>query len=165
MGRCMHAMMLSFGLLTLSGCGFQPMLAPIVNTHPIKVYVRGYEGYINHTLTKELEHRLAKLPLSAPIVLTVKISKALYDTSYGRDATALRTQHVLTAHFELTSKGALLKADTVDATTSYNLDQNDAFSTLSNRMGSEDQLIHALADEVTRAVNLAIHKEPEESVV
>lgn len=138
--------------ILLTGCAFQPMMAPIHNVHPLKIRVRGCEGYINHALTQEVERQLAQLPRTQPLGINIKLIPSLYDTSYGRDATALRTQYIFTAEYELTSNGALLHKGTVDATTSYNLNQTDEFSALTSRMGSEEQLIRSTASEIAGSV-------------
>ncbi|MBX9977089.1 MAG: hypothetical protein K2X98_02430 [Alphaproteobacteria bacterium] len=144
--------------VTLGACGFRPMLQPSAQPSNVTLNVTGVEGYLNHVFYQELEQHLALLPSTEPITVTVIIGQSLYDISYGKDATALRSQNVLNASYEISQHGNLLRKGKVDAISSYNLDRNDEFATLTSRMGSDDKVIKALASEVAREVYLSMTK-------
>ena len=141
----------------VTGCGFRPMLEH--NPHPIEVAlsVNGAEGYLNHVFYQQLKRELALLPKTEPLKVKVDLSQILYDMSYGKDATALRSQNVMIASYEIWQKGKLLKKGKVDSISSYNLDRNDEFATLTSRMGSDDKVIKAIASEMAREVFLSLH--------
>lgn len=134
-----------------------PSDAPVTHIKNITVSVTGIEGYLNHIFYQEIHRQLRLFKGNHPTPLHIKItlSQTLYDVSYGRDATALRSQNVLGAHFEVSRHGKLLKQGKVDAVSSYNLDRNDEFATLTSRMGSDDGVIRALAFDVAREVLIA----------
>jgi asparagine synthetase A len=134
------------------------MLQPSAHPPKIALNVTGIEGYLNHIFYQELEQHLGLLPATEPLTVKVVIGQSLYDISYGKDATALRSQNVLNASYEISQHGKLLRKGKVDAISSYNLDRNDEFATLTSRMGSDDKVIKALAGEVAREVYLVSQK-------
>ena len=152
--------------LFLSGCGLRPALEqtdPSSHAHAlsiknVSVKIKGIEGYLNHVFYTELQKhlRLLKDKIKEPIFITITLSQSLYDVSYGKDATALRSQNVFFAFYEISQKKRRLKKGTVDSVSSYNLDNNDVFSTLTNRMGTDDAVVRALALEVAREVLMAV---------
>lgn len=155
---------LCLSAIALSSCGLRPALkqddpssTPVSYIKDVTLSVIGIEGQLNHVFYQELyKHlRLFKEKLLTPLHIKITLSHALYDVSYGRDATALRSQNVLYAFYEISQKGRRLKKGTVDAVSSYNLDSNDAFTTLTSRLGSDDAVIRALAAEVAREVLMA----------
>lgn len=150
--------------MTITGCGLRPALVRDVTPEVDKEYqkdivisVKGIEGYLNHIFYQDLQKqlRLFKGTLPRPLLVKVTLGHSLYDVSYGRDATALRSQNVMHAAFEISHRGSLLKKGNVDSVSSYNLDRNDEFATLTSRMGSDDSVIRAIATEVAREVLMA----------
>lgn len=160
-----HSFLLCVSMLALSACGLRPALEQdkpldpqITYIKDITVSVKGIEGYLNHIFYQAFyKHlRLFKEKLPTPLHINITLSQALYDVSYGRDATALRSQNVLDAFYDISQRGRSLKKGKVDAVSSYNLDSNDAFSTLTSRLGSDDHAVRALAFEVAREVLMAV---------
>lgn len=144
-----------------TGCGFHPLLAPVPygsapltkgQGHTPKVNVRGLEGYPNHAFYQYMEKRLSAMRFNEPLTLDITLSQNIMDVSFGVDATATRSQNVMIANYVITQKSRLLKEGRVDSVTSFNLDANDEFSTLNSRLGSDEKVIQALAEEVIREV-------------
>ena len=143
-------------LLTLSGCGFQPMLERSATPTPLTLTVTGLEGYLNHIFYLELKQHLNLLSSKTPVTVKVTLDQTVYDISYGRDATALRSQNVMVASYEIWQQGKILRKGKVDSITSYNLDRNDEFASLTSRMGSDHKIVKAITLDVAREVFLAL---------
>ncbi len=118
--------------------------------------MRGIEGYLNHKFYQTLTHNLGLTLLKKSTVVDVTLSQNFADISYGGDATALRTQNVILASYEVFEDGRSIRKGKVDSISSYNVDQNDEFSTLTSRMGSDEKVITAMAEEVAREVYIAL---------
>jgi len=151
-------------LATVTGCGMTPMLKSPDDTaaqvdytkSKVKVNVVGIEGYLNHKFHQELMHHLSLTRIEKPLTVDVTITQTYPYISFGADAVATRSQNILVASYEISHGGKKLKKGKVDSVSSYNVDQNDEFSTLTSRMGSDDKVLTALAEEVAREVYLAI---------
>lgn len=146
----------------LSGCGFQPLLAPepygsksITQSREgftVKVNIKGIQGYPNHAFYQYLQKRLSMMKFKEPRTLDITLSQSVMDVSFGVDATATRSQNVMIADYTLSEKGKVLKQGKVDSVTSFHLDANDEFSTLNSRLGSDEKVIQSLGEEVVREI-------------
>ncbi len=132
------------------------MLKPSAESTKVNLSVAGIEGYLNHKFYQELNQQLSLLSTREPVTVKVILGQTLYDMSYGKDATALRSQNVMIATFEVWQKSRLLRKGKVDSISSYNLDRNDEFATLASRMGSDEKVIKAISLEVAREVFLSL---------
>ncbi len=147
-----------FLVTMLSGCGFKPILERASKPTPVTLSVNGIEGYLNYKFYQELQQQLNLLTYSHPLTIKVTLAQTIYDISYGRDATALRSQNVITAFYEIWKDGKLIHKGKTDAISSYNVDRNDEFSSLTSRLSSDEKTIQAMAIEVAREVFLKMHQ-------
>jgi hypothetical protein len=102
---------------------------------------------------------LIKFDKSRKYQLKVYLSQTYYDISYGKDATALRTQNTISATYELSDNQKVLRKGKLDTIASFNLDSRNEFNTMSNRLGSDEKVIEALAEDVVREIALIVSKE------
>lgn len=142
----------------LSGCGFTPLLQSSSKPAPVHVDVTGIEGYLNHRYYQSLTYKLGLLPFLKDHTYSIRIvlTQAYNDIGYGLDATALRTQNLITASYELYDNRVLIHKGKVDTLTSFNSNSNDEFSTMSSRMGSDEKVIEGLAEETARDIMVRI---------
>lgn len=146
--------------LTLSGCGFTPMLATdesesdqtggarlLVNTQ------KGSNGYLCDQLRKRLKRNLNNLELDSKYKIIVTLNESSGSIAYAADATASRSMERLSANIIINKDGNLVHSTTVNTITSYSQNANDEFMNQSAQTGAKERLLESLVLDITREIH------------
>lgn len=160
-------LVLAFGL---SSCGFEPVLAKKEQSGVSKINLQvtgepgsGTEGYVVYKFKRELRSLLDRLSFKNN---SYRVSVILKDTQghigYGSDATILRAQERLIAKFEISKELTPFYKSTADSVSSYTLNSQEEFANLSAKSGTQERVVIALAEEVSREISIAIRNQESE---
>ena len=160
---CKKLVPLSFLVLVLVGCGFQPLMSGQHDTPQrfhLKVNGTGYSAY---KFRRELEKQLALTPKINDKIYTlnVGVSEGYVPLVYGVDATVSRSQTQATATYEIKDSSELIAKGAVTAYSSYILNYTEEFSTRSAQAAASERTLISLAEELVREVMFKIRSDPE----
>lgn len=172
-----RALLGTAGLLGLSGCGFQPLYAPVTaadgsQTDMVSELAAVRVGPIyertGQLLRRNLQRRLEDSAPGTPAryQLSVVYTPGLEFLGYRRDGTITRVRYTITGTWNLTTLGvppqpvaqSAIPYRTLD---SFNIPDLQFFSADSARDALESRAMEQLAEEVTRQVAMALRRRRE----
>jgi hypothetical protein len=153
----------AFLSLSVTGCGFQPLMTGQSRTpQRFALKIEG-AGYFAYKFRRELEKQLALTPKinDQAYALTVVIQEGCVPLTYGVDATVSRNQVQATATYALTDGTQKLATGLVKAYSTYTLNYAEEFSTRSAQFAANEHALISLAEELAREIMLKMRSAPE----
>jgi len=137
-------------VVTLSGCGFQPMLkSDLTGKQSFVLTVKG-NGYATYTFRREMEKQLALIPClsNETYRIDVSLAGAQAAAAVNPDATIGRLSSTYNASYRISTKNGKSIAKLNTITSSYPVVPRDEFVTKNADLAATVRLMLSLAREV-----------------
>ncbi len=152
--------------LSLSGCGFQPMLKSETQAkQPFTLSVKG-DGYPAYVFRREMEKQLALIPYLSDNTYRVDVNLTGTEeaAAYAQNATVTRVNLTLSARYRISTKNGKMVPQSSSITTSYPVVARDEYISRSADITTKTRAMIALAQEVAleiiRDIKQDLEKQP-----
>lgn len=161
-------LLLTFSLAYTS-CGFQPLLkhnqekAFPHNGQKVVIQLTDGGGFQAYQFKKSLTQQLSYLPKFDDHTYLVKVKFGLSETeiNYDTDATVSRSSSVVSIDYQLYRMGMSvpLHSGSLSNSSSFNIDTNEEFATISAQNASADRATIMLAEDTAREVMIYLKQQ------
>lgn len=151
-------------LITLSGCGFTPVLSTEGDCRQdFKLQVKAYDqasapGGVVFKFKSLLNRQIQSLNFNQPCKVNIYLTQSFSDMSYAPDATASRVQGKLTATVKIIDKDNQVFESKVNSITSFDKNAQDEFANQSAIDAAQERLIAQLSQVVFQVIAEFLYK-------
>lgn len=148
----------SLTFLTLTACGFTPMLALDDNVESgshlvVESLSKDGSSYTVQMMRQRLKNILSGLNLDSTYKTHIRLSEEVGNLAYAADATATRSMMRMTAQIIISCNGKTIYETKCATVTSYSQNSNDEFVNQSASEGARERLIEALSLDISREMH------------